>query len=128
VIDQLRDEMVISAPVPSATRMDSPPPHYLKRGVGMLALADFHTRFNWLQYALPTTPINAHSKTASPVYPTPSNPQTEAPYRKSMSYWFIGIGLHDPTWIPTMIQPLALALGFDPNSSLPAPEKLPNKF
>lgn len=37
-----------------------------------------------------------------------------------------GMGFHDPTWIPTMIQPLAVALGFDPNFALLPPEPLPN--
>jgi hypothetical protein len=37
-----------------------------------------------------------------------------------------GMGFHDSTWIPTMIQPLAVALGFDPAITLPAPEPLPN--
>jgi hypothetical protein len=39
-----------------------------------------------------------------------------------------GMGYHDPTWIPTMIQPLAVALGFafDPKVPLPSPEQLRN--
>jgi hypothetical protein len=35
-----------------------------------------------------------------------------------------GMGFHDPTWIPLMIQPLAVALGFDSNVRLPPPEQL----
>jgi hypothetical protein len=37
-----------------------------------------------------------------------------------------GMGYHDSTWIPIMIQPLAVALGFDPNLTLPTPEPLAN--
>jgi hypothetical protein len=37
-----------------------------------------------------------------------------------------GMGYHDSTWIPTMIQPLAVALGFDPNIALPTPTQPPN--
>jgi hypothetical protein len=37
-----------------------------------------------------------------------------------------GMGFHDKTWILTMIEPLAIALGFDSNVTLPTPEDLPN--
>jgi hypothetical protein len=37
-----------------------------------------------------------------------------------------GMGYHDSTWIPTMIQPLAVALGFDPNLTVPPSVSLPN--
>jgi hypothetical protein len=37
-----------------------------------------------------------------------------------------GMGYHDKDWIIPMIQPLAVALGFDPNIALPASEPLPN--
>jgi len=39
-----------------------------------------------------------------------------------------GMGYHDWTWIPTVVQPLAVALGlaFDPKATLPTPEQLSN--
>jgi hypothetical protein len=37
-----------------------------------------------------------------------------------------GMGYHDSSWIPIMIEPLAIALGFDSKITLPPPEPLAN--